>query len=84
MVDLFYKKTRTKAIAEARKATATSLTADMWTSINMDAYYAITGLYLSETIDLNSVLFGVQKFSVSHTANLADATRGIRAEWGIT
>lgn len=41
--------------------------------------------YLSDKLELNAVLLGVQKFSVPHTAaNLADATRDIIVECGIT
>lgn len=69
------------AIAEAKQTTAVSLTADMWTSINMDVHFAVTGHYLSDKLKLNTVLLGVQKLSMSHTAiNLADATKGIIAE----
>ena len=41
-VDVCYEKTKKNATAEAKQTVTVSLTADIWTSINMDACFAIT------------------------------------------
>lgn len=79
-----YKKAKEEAKAKVQKATAVSLTADMWTSINMDAYLAVTCHFIGEDHVLNTVLLGVQHFPESHTAaNLAAAKAALMEEWGI-
>ena len=45
-----------KATKEVRKASAVSLTADMWTSMNMDAYLAVTCHYITDQAKLSTVL----------------------------
>ena len=81
MVAEKYTKAKEEAKACGLKATAVSLTADMWTSINMDAYLAVTCHFLM--IAMNTIVPGVQHFPQSHTAaNLAAAQVGI-IEWGI-
>jgi len=45
MVASKYQEEKRKAKADMDKATAVSITSDMWTSINMDAYLAITCHY---------------------------------------
>ncbi|XP_058487194.1 zinc finger BED domain-containing protein 4-like [Solea solea] len=42
MVDIKYQEAKEKAREQVQKAVAVSLTSDMWTSINMDAYLAVT------------------------------------------
>lgn len=72
-------------MAKVEKVAAVSLTTDMWTSINMDAYMAVTCHFVDEHATLNSVLLGVQAFPESHTAeNLASAKASLMNEWGIT
>ena len=67
------------------EAAAVSLTADMWTSIHMDAYLAVTCHFINDTHTLSTVLLGVQKFPQAHiAANLAAAKASIMEEWGIT
>ncbi|XP_027130285.1 zinc finger BED domain-containing protein 1-like [Larimichthys crocea] len=41
-----YEMEKTKAKSVVQRVEAVSLTADMWTSINMDAYLAVTGHYV--------------------------------------
>lgn len=48
-------------------AAAVSLTADMWTSMNMNAYLAVTCDFVGEDHILNTVILGVQHFPVAHT-----------------
>jgi hypothetical protein len=63
---------------------AISLTADMWTSLNMDAYLAVTCHYVDDSAKLATVLLGVLPFPVSHTAdNISAAKRSLIEEWGI-
>ncbi|KAJ0003142.1 hypothetical protein NQD34_018182 [Periophthalmus magnuspinnatus] len=70
-----------KAKMEVAKVSAVSLTADMWTSINTDAYLAITCHYIGED-KLDTVLLGVEHFQESHTAdNLAEAMTKQIEEW---
>ena len=63
---------------------AVSLTADMWTSITMDAYLAVTCHHVDDSAKLATVLLGVLPFPVSHTAdNISAAKRSLTEEWGI-
>lgn len=51
----------------------------------MDAYLGVTCHYLSDSLDLTTVLLGVQYFPLTHTAaNFADAIANLMTEWGIT
>ncbi|XP_059196354.1 zinc finger BED domain-containing protein 4-like [Centropristis striata] len=50
MVEERYQHEKEKAKAEVQKVAAVSLTADMCTSINMDAYLAVTCHFIDETI----------------------------------
>ncbi|KAJ8368492.1 hypothetical protein SKAU_G00085200 [Synaphobranchus kaupii] len=68
-----------------QKVVALSLTYGMWTSINMDAYLAVTCHYIDDHDKLGTVLLGVEKFSNSHTAaNIAQVKTNLMEEWGIT
>ncbi|CAM4569352.1 unnamed protein product [Leuciscus chuanchicus] len=68
MVASKYEEAKRKAKANMEKATAVSITSDMWTSINMDAYLAITCHYIDDSYKLNTVLLDVEKFPNRHTA----------------
>ncbi|KAG9261818.1 zinc finger BED domain-containing protein 4-like [Astyanax mexicanus] len=84
MVEAKYTETKEKAKEEVQKATAVSLTSDMWTSIHMDAYLAITCHLINEKDELSTFLLGVGKFPKSHSAeNLAEVKTALMAEWGI-
>ena len=84
MLQSKYKSTHDKAVAEVSKASTVCLTADMWTSINMDAYLAVTGHFITEEVQLKTVLLGVKQFPLSHTAaHIAEAKATLMAEWGI-
>lgn len=62
MVEKRYKEAKEKAKATVAKASAICLTSDMWKSINMDAYLAVTCHFIDETSSLQSVVIGVQHF----------------------
>ncbi|KAM9726418.1 E3 SUMO-protein ligase ZBED1-like isoform 2-T2 [Menidia menidia] len=82
--DKFYK-TKEKAKEDIQKVTAVSLTADMWTSMNMEAYLAITCHFIDPNDKLSIVLIGVEHFPYTHTSdNLARVVHNHMAEWGIT
>ncbi|KAK7916322.1 hypothetical protein WMY93_012083 [Mugilogobius chulae] len=66
MVEVRYMSEKEKVKAKVEKVAAVSLTSDMWTSINMDAYLAVTCHFVEEKVRLSSVLLGVQ----SHTAEI--------------
>ncbi|KAL2087596.1 hypothetical protein ACEWY4_016424 [Coilia grayii] len=84
MVAEKYAKAKEEAKACVLKATAVSLTADMWTSINMDAYLAVTCHFLNDSNELKTIVLGVQHFPQAHTAaHLAAAKAAIMEEWGI-
>ncbi|XP_028437798.1 uncharacterized protein LOC114558197 [Perca flavescens] len=85
MLQRKYEVTKEKAMAELGKASTVSLTADMWTSINMDAYLAETCHYVTEEVKLSTVLLGGRKFPDTHTAaNIAEAKSALMTDWGIT
>jgi len=61
-----------------------SLTSDMWTSINVDAYIAITCHYIDDSYRLNTVLLDVEKFPNRHSAeNMALVKTNVMMEWTI-
>lgn len=79
-----YEEEKTKAKAVMQRVEAVSLTADMWTSINMDAYLAVTCHYVDDSVKLATVLLGVLPFPEAHTAvNITAAMRSLMEEWGI-
>ncbi|KAJ8336870.1 hypothetical protein SKAU_G00380900 [Synaphobranchus kaupii] len=85
MVAAKYQETKEKGKAEMQKVVAVSLISDMWTSINMDAYLAVTCHYIDDHDKLGTVLLGVEKFPNSHTAaNIAQVKTTLMEEWGIT
>ncbi|CAJ1052271.1 zinc finger BED domain-containing protein 1 [Xyrichtys novacula] len=85
MVEAKHEAAKEKAKAKLEKVAAVSLTSDMWTSINMDAYLAVTCHFVDERTRLSSVLLGVQVFPQSHTAeNIARVKASLMEEWGIT
>lgn len=85
MVVARYTITKEKAWAKVKQASAVSLMADMWTSMNMDAYLSVTGHYVSDSLDLATVLSGVQYFPLTlSAAHIAEVTANSIAEWGIT
>ncbi|XP_034529154.1 zinc finger BED domain-containing protein 1-like [Notolabrus celidotus] len=85
MVEAKYETAKEKAKAKVEKAAAVSLTSDMWTSIHMDAYLAVTCHFVGENTRLDSVLLGVQAFPQSHTAeNIACVKASMMEEWGIS
>ncbi|XP_041920524.1 E3 SUMO-protein ligase ZBED1-like [Alosa sapidissima] len=84
MVESRYKEGKQKAKKELLKATAVSLTSDMWTSIHMDAYLAITCHFIDGDDKLSTVLLSVGKFPERHTAaNIAAKKTAVMEEWGI-
>ena len=85
MVEQKFLKAKEEAKARVEEAAAVNLTADMWTSIHMDAYLAVTCHFINDSHTLSTVLLAVHKFSQAHTAaNLAAAKASIMEEWGIT
>ncbi|XP_034408095.1 zinc finger BED domain-containing protein 1-like [Cyclopterus lumpus] len=56
MVEAKYELAKEKAKAKMETVVAVSLTSDMWTSINMDAYLAVTCHFVGENTKLSSVL----------------------------
>ncbi|KAL2076466.1 hypothetical protein ACEWY4_027930 [Coilia grayii] len=85
MVECKYRQEKQKAQENIHKATAVALTSDMWTSIHMDSYLALTCHFIDEEDRLASVLLAVGKFGERHTAaNIATAKGKIMEEWGIS
>ena len=68
MVATKFEEEKEKAKEERKKATAVGLTSDMWTSIHMDAYLAVTCHFVDSKDKLESFLLTVVKFPESHTA----------------
>ncbi|KAM8910406.1 E3 SUMO-protein ligase ZBED1-like [Spinachia spinachia] len=84
MVDIKYQKANEKAREQVQKAVDVSLTSDMWTSINMDAYLAVTCHFIDDEDQLCTTLLEVQHFPKAHTAeNLAAGHVQLMEEWGI-
>ncbi len=84
MVEEKYKEAKEKAKEEVKKARAVSLTSNMWTSLHMDAYLAVTCHFINENDQMSTVLLGVGTFSNSHTSeNIAEVKSALMEEWGI-
>ena len=72
MVEDRYKESKDKAKVLVSRASAISLTSDMWTSINTDAYLAVTCHFVDASTSLQSIVLGVLHFPQAHNAeNLA-------------
>ncbi|XP_049319320.1 E3 SUMO-protein ligase ZBED1-like [Astyanax mexicanus] len=85
MISQRYEEKKEQVKKELQSAVAVSLTADMWTSINMEAYLAVTCHYVdSEDHTLCTSMLGVQHFPQQHTAeNMAQVTKNLMEEWAI-
>nr|XP_055071743.1 E3 SUMO-protein ligase ZBED1-like [Misgurnus anguillicaudatus] len=84
MVDSRYEEAKEKAKEKLDNVVAVSLTSDMWTSINMEAYLAVTCHFIDANDQIGTILLGVQHFPNTHTAeNLAIAHTMVMEEWGI-
>ncbi|KAK1792605.1 hypothetical protein P4O66_012538 [Electrophorus voltai] len=84
MVEAKCQQEKEKAKAEVQKVPAVSLTADMWTSLNVDAFLTVTCHFIDDNTFLKSTLLGVVKFLQAHTAeNLACVKSSLMEEWGI-
>ncbi|XP_040924228.2 E3 SUMO-protein ligase ZBED1-like isoform X1 [Betta splendens] len=85
MVAKKYEEEKERVKMEVQQAVAVSITADMWTSVNMEAYLALTCHYINENLQLCTSVLGVKYFPQSHTAdNLAQVKRGMMEDWAIT
>ncbi|XP_056902533.1 uncharacterized protein LOC130533292 [Takifugu flavidus] len=83
MVERRYVEEKEKAKAALQNVDSVSLTADMWTSINMDAYLAVT-CHAIHAGELSTTLVGVRPFPLSHTAeNIAGTARELLREWAL-
>ncbi|XP_047461459.1 E3 SUMO-protein ligase ZBED1-like [Mugil cephalus] len=85
LVSQRYEEEKEKTKKDLQSAVAVTLTADMWTSMNMEAYLAVTGHYMDkESHELHSSVLAVQHFPQKHTAeNIATVKRSLMEEWGI-
>ena len=66
MVEARYHTGKEKAKAEVQQATAMSLTSDMWTFMNMDAYLTVTCHFIDGNTFFKSILLGMVKFVQAH------------------
>ena len=83
MVEDSYKESKEKV--NVLKASAVALTSDMWTSINTDAYLAVTCHFIDETTSMHCVVLGVLHFPAAHTAaNFATVKSALITQWGLT
>lgn len=80
-----YEEGKEETKKDLESAVAVSLTADMWTSMNMEAYLAVTCHYVNKgSHEFKTSVLGVQHFPQKHTAeNMAMVKRSIMEEWGI-
>ncbi|KAJ7997536.1 hypothetical protein DPEC_G00230030 [Dallia pectoralis] len=84
MVDRKYKDAKEKVREQLQEVAAVSLTSDMWTPLNMDAFLAVTCHFIDDNDKLCTILLGVEHFPKSHTAeNLATGHIKIMEEWCI-
>lgn len=85
MVYARYEEEKEQAKAELQGVETVSLTSDMWTSINMEAFLAVTCHYINRHDQLATLLLGVKPFPMTHTAaHIAAEIASMIAEWGLT
>ncbi|XP_041835331.1 zinc finger BED domain-containing protein 4-like [Melanotaenia boesemani] len=84
-VDQKYEEEKEKTKKDLQSAVAVTLTADMWPSINMEPYLAVTCHYVDkDSHEFRTSVLGVQHFPQKHTAeNMAMVKRTFMEEWGI-
>lgn len=71
--------------AEILGVESVSYKADMWTSLNMNAYLAVTCHYIKSNNDLAALLLRAKPFAKSHTeAHIAAEIATLLAEWGLS
>lgn len=81
MVEEKYEEEKTKT--QLQRVEGVSLPCDMWTSRNMDTYFAVTCHHVDENAKLASVLLGVLPLHQDHTTeNIAAAKRSLMVECG--
>ena len=74
MVEQKFLKAKEEAKARVEEAAAVSLTADMWTSIHMDAYLAVTCHFINDSHTLSTVLLAcTREMKVKHAICIAHA-----------
>lgn len=85
MIAQSYEEKKEKVKNELQSAAVVRLTADMWTSINMEAYLAVTCHYIdTENQTMCTSVLGVEHFPQQHTAeNMAQAKQKTMGEWAI-
>ncbi|KAK7891903.1 hypothetical protein WMY93_023866 [Mugilogobius chulae] len=85
MINQKYEEKKEKVKTKLQSAPAVTLTADMWTSMNMEAYLAVTCHYIDcENHQICTSVLGVEHFPQQHTAeNLAQAKQKVIEEWAI-
>lgn len=69
IIEKKYVEKRERVKMEVQQAVAVSITANRWTSVNMDAYLALICHYIIENVKLCTSVLGVQDFQQSHTAD---------------
>lgn len=83
MVERRYVEEKEKAKAALQNVDSVILTADIWTSINMDAYLAVT-CHAIHAGELSTTLLGVWPFPISHTAdNIAGTAQELLRQWAL-
>ncbi|XP_062857042.1 E3 SUMO-protein ligase ZBED1-like [Trichomycterus rosablanca] len=84
MVEEKYEEEKAKAKAQLQSVERVSLTSDIWTSMNMDAYLAVTCHCVLDNMKMDTLLLGVLPFPQDHSAeNIAAALMSLVVEWGL-
>ncbi|CAG9129863.1 unnamed protein product [Plutella xylostella] len=86
LLDETYNKVREQVQSQINRDVQTiCLTTDLWTSRITESYIAVTGHYLTEDLQLKTVLLGCCHFSGNHTAaNIGSELRALVDIWGLT
>lgn len=79
-----YEEEKREAKAVMQRVEAVSLTADMWTSIKVDAYLVVTCHYVDDSTKLATVLLDVRPGCECHSAcHITAASKALMEEWAI-
>ncbi|XP_048834514.1 zinc finger BED domain-containing protein 4-like isoform X2 [Brienomyrus brachyistius] len=85
MVHEKYQEAKRKTVGELEEVKFVSLTADMWTSVNMDVCLGMTCHYITEKSELDTALLGVKKLSQTHRAeDIKEAKTAMLSDWGLS
>ncbi|XP_065115787.1 E3 SUMO-protein ligase ZBED1-like [Paramisgurnus dabryanus] len=83
-LDAKYASIRTEVYASINNCKAISLTTDIWTSLQMEAYLTVTAHFITEDWRLENFVLATKKMEESHTAeHISQTLKEVISDWDI-